>query len=225
MFPYSEEKISLYTAKICPFAHRVVLALEESNLPYEAIEIDLYNKPEWYHEVNPAMKVPAMRLPSGEIMVESLLIVDYISKQYPKFNLIPPTPFDQYKASILAGFYESNLITPAYKLLATTSNRSETNDIYADTIEKLQEFNDKLVSNNPIGPFIFGDHFTTADIAIIPFAERIDLVCKMLGLKFNDIPGLERYYAWKDACFKRPAYSSTVASYEELSVGYRKYIK
>ncbi|OMJ23322.1 hypothetical protein AYI69_g5024 [Smittium culicis] len=138
---------------------------------------------------------------------------------------MPSTPFDQHKANILAGFYDSNLITPTYKLLATSCNRSETNEIYSATIEKLHEFNEILVSSNLNGLYIFGDHFTTADIAIIPFADRIDLVCKMLGLKFDNIPGLERYYIWKDACFKIPAYSSTVASYEELTVGYRKYIK
>jgi len=52
------EQITLYTAKICPFAHRVELALEEAKAGFTSYEIDLKNKPEWYApQVNPASKV------------------------------------------------------------------------------------------------------------------------------------------------------------------------
>jgi hypothetical protein len=32
----------------CPFSHRVLLALEEKELPYQIEYINLDNKPEWY---------------------------------------------------------------------------------------------------------------------------------------------------------------------------------
>lgn len=55
------EQITLYSAKVCPWAHRTELALKESGLPYKRYEIDLANKPEWYApKVNPASKVPAL---------------------------------------------------------------------------------------------------------------------------------------------------------------------
>ncbi|KAJ7100764.1 hypothetical protein B0H15DRAFT_944055 [Mycena belliarum] len=42
------EHITLYTAKICPFVHRVELALAEAKVGYKRCEIDLANKPQWY---------------------------------------------------------------------------------------------------------------------------------------------------------------------------------
>ncbi|KDN51872.1 hypothetical protein RSAG8_00423, partial [Rhizoctonia solani AG-8 WAC10335] len=43
--------------KICPFAQRTVIALEEAKADYTTYEIDLSNKPEWYApKVNPASK-------------------------------------------------------------------------------------------------------------------------------------------------------------------------
>ncbi|PPQ97177.1 hypothetical protein CVT26_000440 [Gymnopilus dilepis] len=53
--------ITLHAAKICPWAHRVELALKESKLPYKRYEVDLAIKPEWYAPlVSPASEIPAI---------------------------------------------------------------------------------------------------------------------------------------------------------------------
>lgn len=50
-------KFLLYTAKVCPYAARVELALALAGIPYERFEVDLANKPSWYAErVNKASK-------------------------------------------------------------------------------------------------------------------------------------------------------------------------
>lgn len=41
-------QLKLYTALICPYAQRTRLVLAHKNIPYETVEIDLANKPEWY---------------------------------------------------------------------------------------------------------------------------------------------------------------------------------
>ena len=41
----TEPKLQLYTFQLCPFAHRVRLALAEKGVAAEAIEIDLKSKP------------------------------------------------------------------------------------------------------------------------------------------------------------------------------------
>jgi len=66
------EQITLYTAKICPWAHRAEIALKESKLPYKRYEIDLKNKPEWYApKVNPASKVPAIAYGGPDVEPDS----------------------------------------------------------------------------------------------------------------------------------------------------------
>ncbi|OMJ13304.1 Glutathione S-transferase omega-1 [Smittium culicis] len=225
MYPHSVDKISLYTSKICPFAHRTVLAMKEANVPYESIEIDLYNKPEWYNQVNSALKVPAMRLPNGEILVESLLILEYVCEQFPESKLMPSSTFDRYKVRYIIDYYTNNVMALPFKILGSSTNETAKNELYAALIEKLREFNDKLAENSPEGPYFFGESFTAADIAIIPFIERTDMALKMTGLEFEGISGLERFYQWKNACFNRPSYSSTVPSYEELVETYKKYVK
>ena len=38
----------LYYAPECPFCHRILFLLEEMNMAYNPVEIDLNNKPDWY---------------------------------------------------------------------------------------------------------------------------------------------------------------------------------
>lgn len=50
----SPPKITLYTNRLCPWAHRAHIALQELNLPYEEVTIDLSKPREpWYLEINP----------------------------------------------------------------------------------------------------------------------------------------------------------------------------
>jgi glutathione S-transferase len=52
--------IKLYSNKSCPWAQRSRIALLESNVKYEEIEIDLQNKPDWYAKVNPVTNPTAL---------------------------------------------------------------------------------------------------------------------------------------------------------------------
>lgn len=54
----SSPKITLYTNRLCPWAHRAHIALKESGLDYEEVSIDL-NVPRepWYLEINPVCTI------------------------------------------------------------------------------------------------------------------------------------------------------------------------
>ena len=45
---------------ICAYALKLALTLEEAHLPYELVDIDKDNKPEWYKAVVPSGETPAM---------------------------------------------------------------------------------------------------------------------------------------------------------------------
>lgn len=54
----SQPKITLYTNRGCPWAHRAHIALKESGLNYEEVTIDLNTPREpWYLEVNPVSSI------------------------------------------------------------------------------------------------------------------------------------------------------------------------
>ncbi|KAJ2013317.1 Glutathione S-transferase omega-1, partial [Coemansia sp. S680] len=71
-YPFKENAYTLYSYALCPYAQRAVRAFNIAKVPYVVEEIDLKNKPDWYHLVNPQLKVPALRTPDGTILIESL---------------------------------------------------------------------------------------------------------------------------------------------------------
>lgn len=76
------DKITFYTNGACPYAQRAAIALKEVGAEYEPVEIDLQNKPSWYKDINPELKVPALNT-EGQNVAESLVIIEYINDRFP----------------------------------------------------------------------------------------------------------------------------------------------
>ncbi|PHK18899.1 glutathione S-transferase, partial [Nostoc linckia z13] len=46
-------EIKLYSAVVCPYAHRTRLVLQEKGVDFDLIEIDLQNPPEGFRKISP----------------------------------------------------------------------------------------------------------------------------------------------------------------------------
>ena len=53
-----------------PLFPQVWLALEEKNIPYDTVLINLQDKPEWFKKMVPTQLVPAVKI-NGELVYES----------------------------------------------------------------------------------------------------------------------------------------------------------
>src|SRR2546430_6890204 len=83
---------TLYTAERCPFAARVRIVLAEKALDYDAVEIDLGDRPAWLYEKNPLGKVPVYEEEGGLVLPESWVIMEYLEERYPEPALWPADP-------------------------------------------------------------------------------------------------------------------------------------
>ena len=59
--------IELFSARVCPYAHRTRLVLAEKGLDFELTEIDFKHKPERFLEISRYGKVPAIVHNGNEI--------------------------------------------------------------------------------------------------------------------------------------------------------------
>ena len=80
---------TLYTAERCPYAARARIVLAEKGLEYEAVEIDLDDRPAWIYEKNPLGRVPVYEEEGGLVLPESLVIMEYLEERYPEPALWP----------------------------------------------------------------------------------------------------------------------------------------
>lgn len=70
------------------------IVLREAGLPFDLVRVDLRTKKladggDWL-AINPKGYVPALRLPSGEILTEGAVMVQYLADQVPEKKLLPP---------------------------------------------------------------------------------------------------------------------------------------
>src|ERR1700753_3203200 len=82
--------LKLVSHKLCPYVQRAVIALTEKGVPFERIDIDLANKPDWFLKLSPLGKTPVL-LVGDHAIFESAVILEYLEETQPK----PLHPADQ----------------------------------------------------------------------------------------------------------------------------------
>lgn len=59
--------LKLISHKLCPYVQRAVIALKEKGVPFERIDIDLADKPDWFLKLSPLGKVPVLVVRTGSV--------------------------------------------------------------------------------------------------------------------------------------------------------------
>ena len=90
--------LKLISHKLCPYVQRAVIALTEKGVPFERIDIDLANKPDWFLKISPLGKVPVLLVETadGEVaLFESNVICEYIEDTQGGAKLHPQDPLQR----------------------------------------------------------------------------------------------------------------------------------
>src|SRR5215213_10311156 len=72
-------KLKLISHKLCPYVQRAVISLTEKGVPFERIDVDLANKPEWFKTLSPLGKTPVL-LVNDTAIFESAVILEYLEE-------------------------------------------------------------------------------------------------------------------------------------------------
>jgi len=163
--------IKIYSAVVCPYAHRTRLVLQEKGIDFDLIEIDLQNKPEGFTQVSPYGKVPAIT--HGENRVwESAVINEYLNEVFPNPPLLPSSPIAKAQARIWIDFANTRF-TPAFSALLRSTD-SQTEAEAKKELYKHLEFieTEGLAKLSGVGPYWFGESVSLVDLAFFPWFER-----------------------------------------------------
>lgn len=86
--------MELFTYYRSTSSYRVRIALALKGLDYQALPVNLLKgeqRGEAYLALNPQGRVPALRLDSGELLVQSPAIIEYLEEAFPETPLLPRT--------------------------------------------------------------------------------------------------------------------------------------
>jgi glutathione S-transferase len=171
--------------------------MEETGQPYERVLIDIRTGAQRkleYLAINPMGKVPALK--DGEAtLAEAAAICAYVAERYPEARLAPPLG-DPLRAKYLYWlFFAPGCIEPAMVQIATKIEMQSMAAGWGDA----QRVYDVLDNALAEGPWILGENFSAADVAIgsaLNFSVR----------QFKMVASRPSFDAYIDRCISRPAF-------------------
>lgn len=207
--------LKLISHKVCPYVQRAVIALKEKGVPFERIDIDLANKPDWFLKLSPLGKVPVLVVTTdkGEVaLFESNVICEYIEETQGGAKLHPADALK--RAEHRAWMEFGSAILGDLWGLETTTNPATFEGKRQALAAKLARVEAALSA----GPFFAGAEFSLVDAVFAPVFRYFDVFDELaeLGI-FSDLPKVRAWRAKLAKLAKRPSVRTAVgADYPQL---------
>ncbi|MGI2257717.1 maleylacetoacetate isomerase [Shewanella sp. GXUN23E] len=192
-------------------AYRVRIALNIKNIEAAHKSVHLVNNggeqhsPE-YVTLNPQQLVPALVLDNGEVLTQSLAIIEYLEQAFPVPRLLPTDAVTQAKVRALAGtiacdIHPLNNLRVLQYLTGTLGVDDEAKtEWYRHWINiGFSAIEPQLAIS--AGQYCFGDTITLADVCLVPQVYN--------ARRFNmDLTAFPHIVRIADSCNMQPAFAA-----------------
>ncbi|KAG2192074.1 hypothetical protein INT46_010918 [Mucor plumbeus] len=204
-------KLTLYGAVYCPYVHRARVALTEANADYNYIIIDTKNKPEWYKEVYPETKIPALTDESGITVGESIVVAEYVCERFVEKNLVSQDVMKRASSRFAANFYNEKISGDYHKFLYNFTAKGAFETYENDLNTHLYRLNRLLLEQSSTGPYFLGEQFSFADITMAPFVIRMLIFNNRFldGYEFESVKKSPRLFNYFKALVDRSSVQTT----------------
>ncbi len=185
---------------------RVRIALGLKGLKAEQAFHHLRRGEQWapdYLALNPQGLLPAFVTDDGEVLTQSLAIIEYLDEVAPSPALLPADPVLKAKVRAVAQVVACDIhpvqnLKVLARLRALGLSEDQVQAWAATTIEEGLDAIDQLLAHQP-GPFAFGPEVTLADLFIVPQLGN----ARRFGVELR----WPRLIALETACLELPAFA------------------
>jgi glutathione S-transferase len=198
-------KITLYTIPISQNAVRPELALLEKGVPFEKVQVDLMggeHKRPSYGEITPRRQVPTLVYGEGDeaiTLYESVAIIQFLDDMLPEPPLMPPVSEPATRAMAWMRIAEFQQKLDPKNIFGSVTFGKQTREQLGARVDALLEELLRWDAYVGHGPFLCGDQFTLADIAVFPLLMHFEA----LGYDYSKhTPSLSAYM---NRCKARPS--------------------
>jgi maleylpyruvate isomerase len=199
--------VKLYTYFRSSAAYRVRIALNLKNLPYEMVPIHLtkdggYQRKPDFVAINPQMRVPAVVLANGDVLTQSLAIIEYFDETHPEPPLLPADAIARAHVRAIAQMVAcdihplNNLIALQYLKRSLKHEQAEIDAWYHHWVIEGFKAIEAMISP---GPYACGAQPSLADVCLVPQVFN----ARRLKVPLDAFP---KIVAAETACLKLPAF-------------------
>jgi glutathione S-transferase len=200
-------QLKLISHKLCPYVQRAVIALTEKGVPFERVDIDLDNKPDWFLKISPLGKTPVLVVGDTAIF-ESAVIVEYLEETQPN-ALHPNDPLRRAEHRAWIEF-NSAILGDIWGLEVAADQPT-----FAAKAKQL-EGRLALLERRLVGtPWFDGRTFSLVDAVFGPAFRYFDVIDEIGD--FGIFAGKPKLVQWRKALAARPSIRDAVrADYNDL---------
>jgi len=199
--------LKLYSYFRSSAAYRARIALNLKNIAYETVPIHLLKdggqqrRPE-FRAINPQMRVPALVTSTGDVLIQSLAIIEYLEETHPHPPFLPRDVTARAHARALADIIAcdihplNNLLALRYLKRQMHQEQSAIDAWYHHWVIEGFEAFEALAQS---GPYACGNEVTIADIFLVPQVAN----ARRLNVPLDGFP---KIVAIDAACLKLAAF-------------------
>ncbi|MFY9838838.1 MAG: maleylacetoacetate isomerase [Xanthobacteraceae bacterium] len=191
--------MKLYSYFRSSAAYRVRIALSLKGIAYETQSVHLvkdggHNKRPEFRAINPQMRVPVLVTTAGDVLIQSLAIIEYLDETHPQPPFLPKDPLDRARVRAFAELIAcdihplNNTSLLRYLKNNMAQQQSAIDEWYRHWVITGFEALEELITP---GPFTCGSDITMADLCLVPQvynARRLNVPLE----RFPKIVGVDR---------------------------------
>lgn len=159
-------------------SYRVRIAFNLKGVPYEYIGIDVYagkHREAPFTQISPSRSVPVLELDGGELLTQSMAVLEYIEETWPQPPLLPADALGRARVRALANVVAcdmhpvNNLRILQYLDNVLMVSPQQKSAWYAHWIAEGLSALERMLANDPrTGRYCHGDAPTFADLCLVP---------------------------------------------------------